>query len=320
MSRPEPQNLPESLQRLLEQARDLAALQRAQGLEYTPIGMRESLELMTRRYVTQAPELPWTRDTLVRISDDSAYPVPIRIYHPNPLQAIPVLVFAHGGGHMAGSVVVYDSIARKLAVASQRVLVSVDYRLSPECPYPSGLLDLKNVIRQVFPTLERLGVAHLPQLAVAGDSGGGAIAASAVHQLADEHHIEIDRQVLIYPSLDYTMSTPSMSSRGEGYLLERQRIAWLFDQYFQHGEDRRRASPLFMALPERYPKTLIVTAEYCPLRDEGFAYEERLAAAGFEVENLHFPNMIHAFLNLEDRAGDECGEFYRAFGKFLLDA
>ena len=312
--------MPESLRLLLAQAAQLNAIQRDQGFEYTPIGMRENLDLMTRRYVTQTPEMPFVRDTLVRNGNQAGFPVPVRIYHPEPARALPVLVFAHGGGHMAGSVSVYDAIARKLAVAGKRVLVSVDYRRSPECPYPSGLDDLQNVIRGVFPTLERLGIVHLPQLAVAGDSGGGAITATAVHRLAAEEGVDIDQQVLIYPSLDYSMSSTSMDSLGEGYLLERKRVAWLFEQYLQHGEDRVQVSPLFMPLPDRYPKTLVATAEYCPLRDEGLAYVERLASAGHAVENLHFPNMIHAFLNLDDLVADECGRFYRAFGEFLNNA
>lgn len=309
--------LPQTLHKLLAQADELRALQRTQGFEYTPIGMRESLEAMTRRFVTRAPEMPYVRDTLVREPDEADYPVPVRIYHPRPDRALPVLVFAHGGGHMAGSVSVYNLIAGKLAAASERILVSVDYRLAPECPYPSGLNDLKTVIRQLYPTLQRLGVLHVRKLAVAGDSGGGAITASAVHQIAREEGVSIDRQLLIYPSLDYTMSFESMDSLGEGYLLERERVAWLFDQYFQHGEDRSEASPMFMPLPRHYPKSMIVTAGYCPLRDEGFAYAERLRGAGVEVENLHFPNMIHAFLNLEELVPDECRDFYEASGAFL---
>ena len=312
--------LPDSLQQLLAQMGEVAAQQRKNGFEYTPIGMRESLDLMTRRFVTQAPDLPFTRDTLVTGENESDYPVPIRIYHPKPDQRLPILVFAHGGGHMAGSVSVYELIARKLAVASERVLVSVDYRLAPECPYPSGLTDLRNVIRGLFASLERLGVRHVRQLAVAGDSGGGAIIASAVHDLADQESIEIGRQLLIYPSLDYTMSSASMDSLGTGYLLERNRIAWLFRQYFQHDENTRQASPLFMGLPNAYPKTMVVTAGYCPLRDEGLAYVERLDGSGFEVENLHFPNMIHAFLNLEDLVPEECATFYHKVGAFLQGA
>ena len=319
MSRTLQEPLPRSLHQLLEQIAQLANVQQKQGFEYTPIGMRESLDTMTRRFVTQAPEVPFIRDTLVQGTGNDGYPVPVRIYHPKPDQPLPVLIFAHGGGHMAGSVSLYHLIARKLAVSSQRVLVSVEYRLSPECPYPSALTDLENVIAQVFPTLEHLGISHRRQLAVAGDSGGGAIAASATHRIADDRGVQIDELLLMYPSLDYTMASESMDTLGVGYLLERDRIGWLFEQYLQHNEDRRQVSPRYMDLPQRFPRTMVMTAGYCPLRDEGLAYVNRLAEAGIDVESLHFPNMIHAFLNLEELVPRESGEFYRAAGEFLRE-
>ena len=312
--------LPENLQQLLMRSNELIRLQREQGREYTPIGAREALELMTRRFVTQAPEISLTQDALVRDQRASNYPVPVRIYNPAPARSLPVLVFAHGGGHMAGSVSVYDRIARKLAASSQRILLSVEYRLAPECPYPAGLNDLEQVIRNAYSTLDRLGIKYQPQMALVGDSGGAAICASAVHRLAGVEGVSPDHQVLIYPSLDYTMSSNSVETLGSGYLLERDRMAWYFDQYLQHKEDRRQLSPLFMDLPTRYPKTLVVTAGYCPLRDEGITYVKRLQSAGIAAENLHYPDMIHAFLNLEDLVKDVCEDVYRSVGQFLVNA
>lgn len=312
--------LPENLQQLLMRSNELIRLQREQGREYTPIGAREALELMTRRFVTQAPEISLTQDALVRDQRASNYPVPVRIYNPAPARSLPLLVFAHGGGHMAGSVSVYDRIARKLAASSQRILLSVEYRLAPECPYPAGLNDLEQVIRNAYSTLDRLGIKYQPQMALVGDSGGAAICASAVHRLAGEEGVSPDHQVLIYPSLDYTMSSNSVETLGSGYLLERDRMAWYFDQYLQHEEDRRQLSPLFMDLPTRYPKTLVVTAGYCPLRDEGITYVKRLQSAGIAAENLHYPDMIHAFLNLEDLVKDVCEDVYRSVGQFLVNA
>ncbi len=317
MKQPLQTELPAALQQLLENSNRLIQQQREQGMEYTPIGARESLELMTRRFVTDAPDVPYTRDILIRNPAGSTYPVPVRIYHPDPAHTLPLLIFAHGGGHMAGGVSVYDRIARKLATASKRILISVEYRLAPECPYPSGLDDLEQVIRFVYPALDRLGIRYQPRIGIAGDSGGGALCASAVHRLCDSPGIEMDKQLLIYPSLDYTMSAASIEALGSGYLLESERMAWYFSQYLQHGEDPRKVSPSFMPMPEHYPPTMLVTAGYCPLRDEGFAYVGRLHDAQAVVEHLHFPDMIHAFLNLEDLVPDVCRQFYRAAGDFL---
>lgn len=304
------QNPPAGLHGLLEKSRQAETLRREQGIDHTPAAMREALAAMTQQFVTQ----PVAVDAVEDLQVDG---VPVRVYRPDAEADPAVLVFAHGGGHMAGSVAVYDGIARRLARAARRILVSVEYRLAPEHPYPDGLSDLQAVVRGVLGMLRAAGIAHRPVLALAGDSGGGAITASAVHRLADETGIDIAQQVLIYPSLDYTLSQPSVESLASGYLLERERIEWLFDRYLAHGEDRRSVSPLFMPLPRRMPASLVITAGWCPLRDEGLAYVERLRGAGFEAEGLHFPAMAHAFVNLEDLVPGVCAEMYRAIGRFL---
>ncbi len=308
--------LPASLRDLLGKLDTLNATRREQGFEFTSTNVREGLEQMTRNFVTETVSIAYIHDTHV----PGEFAVPVRVYHPSPEEALPVLIFAHGGGHMAGSVSVYDLIARKLTTAGQRVLVSVDYRLAPECPYPAALNDLEQVICGVYPMLERLEVAHERRLAVAGDSGGGAITASAVHRLAEVADVTIESQLLIYPSLDYTLSCASIDVNGCGFLLESDRIRWLFDQYFQHQEDRRACSPLFMPLPPGMPRTLVVTAGFDPLRDEGQAYVTKLRAAGIEAERLHFETLIHAFLNLEDLVPEHCQECYEAIGRFLQSA
>ena len=309
--------LPKLLSDLMAQARDAEEQRRSQGIEYTPVVMRTNLDEMIRRFVTRIPSIEWVQDTLVTESEHAGSEVPVRLYHPHPNEPLPVLVFAHGGGHMAGSVDGYDPIARKLADASGWLVVSVDYRLAPECPYPMGLDDLVTVVRGIYATLDRLGVAYQRRLAMAGDSGGAAITASVAHRLAGESGVTIERQVLIYPSLDYTMSCESIDTLAKGYLLERDRIAWLFDQYFQQAEDRRTASPLFMPLSEDFSRTFVLTAGYCPLRDEGFAYVERLKNVGIAVTHRHEPDMVHAFLNLEDVVPETCAVCYGAIGHFL---
>ena len=309
--------LPKSLRDLVELAAVTEKNRRSQGIQYTPAGIRENLDMMIQRLVTRIPPVDWIHDTSVSDSGHENFEVPVRLYHPQPSEALPVLVFAHGGGHMAGSVGAYDPIARKLVEATGWFVVSVDYRLAPEYPYPSGLDDLCAVVRGIYATLDRLGVAYQRRLALVGDSGGAAFIASAVHRLASESDIDIDCQVLIYPSLDYTMSCDSIRTLARGYLLESDRIIWLFDQYFQHAEDRRAASPLFMPISHGFPRTFLLTAGYCPLRDEGFAYVERLRNAGVAVTHRHEPDMTHAFLNMEDLVPEACATCYETIGRFL---
>ena len=116
---------------LEEYNRELADLV-AKGYKATAIGAREALANLTRQMVTPGPDIAWVNDELVAGRD---YTVPVRIYHPDPKRPLPVLVFFHGGGHMVGSVSVYDPICRRLAAASRHVVVSAEYRRSPESPY-----------------------------------------------------------------------------------------------------------------------------------------------------------------------------------------
>ncbi|WP_293760462.1 alpha/beta hydrolase [uncultured Aquitalea sp.] len=296
----------------LEQFNGLLARLQAAGYKATAIGAREALAGLTAQFVPPGPAVAWVNDELI---DGDDYAVPVRIYHPQPEAALPVLLYLHGGGHTAGSVSVYDPICRRLAEACRHVVVSVEYRLAPENPYPAGVLDACAAARGVFAALERRGLAFERRLSIGGDSAGAALSASVCGLLQEE--IALHRQVLIYPSVDYTMSFPSMEANGSGYFLNTSRIAWYFDNYFQHGEDRAAASPLNMPVSAAMPATLLVSAGFDPLRDEAFAYERKLREAGAACEHLHLPDMIHAFLNMESMVPDACRQTYRRIGDFL---
>jgi acetyl esterase/lipase len=218
---------------------------------------------------------------------------------------------------MAGSVTVYDPICRKLSLATKHIVVSTEYRLAPECAYPAAVIDAANVAKYLWSTLDDLGVKHRKELSIAGDSGGGALGATVAHLAQHDAGMAIRRQVLIYPSLDYTMNTDSIEQNATGYLLQKEKIRWFFDNYFQHGEDRKAASPLHMEITRKLPETLVITAEFCPLRDEGQRYVEQLKAKGLSAQNLHFDDMIHAFINMEDLAKEACETVYRTIGEFL---
>ncbi|AMX03694.1 alpha/beta hydrolase [Microbulbifer thermotolerans] len=285
---------------------------KAAGFEATPISARESLANLTRTFVEPGPEMA-VCETLVC---GGQYRVPVRIYSPRDIEPGPVIIYSHGGGHMAGSVTVYDPICRRIAESCHRPLVSLDYRLAPENPYPAGLQDLLSVVNNLGPALEKKSIPHNNRWILMGDSGGGALCASASRLLQHQCH-NIAAQVLIYPSLDYTMQTPSIDENGSGYLLEKEKIAWYFDNYFQGAENRRDASPLHGEFTGNLPKSLVITAEFCPLRDEGDQYLEKLQKAGIACESLHFDDMIHAFLNLESLVPEACETFYRNVGEFV---
>ena len=303
-----------NLRAWLDQLNPLVADQKARGVEATPQMVRDSLAGITTTFVTQAPDLPGVMDLQVDSKDGA---IPVRLYDPAPGASKPVMLFFHGGGHMAGSVQVYDPIARKLAKATGWLVLSVDYRLAPETPYPGGLNDCLVVTRQVWSLLENEGVAFERRLALAGDSGGGTYAATVSQQVAGDPELNLTDQILLYPSLDYTMDHPSITGHGEGYLLEEARIRWYFDHYFAINEDRRAASPLYMPVPDGMPATLTITAGFCPLHDEGVAYARKLEAAGVTGRLKDYADMIHAYLNLEDLVPEACEDTYRQVADFL---
>lgn len=287
------------------------------GFKQTPTNAREGLATLTRKMVTERPEIAWVQDDLV---EGELFNVPIRIYHPSPKTDLPILVYFHGGGGMAGSITVYDPICRKLSLATDHIVISVDYRLAPECPYPCGLTDALAVVKNLWTTLNRRGLNYVKRLSIGGDSGGGALCASVAHTTQHDNNITIDKQILIYPSLDYTMATASIDENKTGFLLHKEKIQWFFDNYFQNNEDRKTVSPLFMEFTANLPESLVMTAEFCPLRDEGLAYVKKLQQAQVPTQHHHYENMVHAFLNLENLVKEQCDTFYRKAGAFLNDS
>ncbi|OHX21615.1 alpha/beta hydrolase [Chromobacterium sphagni] len=284
------------------------------GYKATAIGAREALAELTLQQVPAGPPIAWVNEDLVAGRE---YSVPVRIYHPEPQQALPALVFLHGGGHMAGSVSVYDPICRRLAQASRHIVVAAEYRLAPENPYPAGLNDAACVVKGIWGMLDERRLPYLRRLALVGDSAGGALCASLSGKAQYDASLDINRQVLIYPCVDYTLTQPSVAENGDGYFLTTSRTAWYFDQYFQHAEDRHQASPLHWELSPRLPATLVITAGRDLLRDQGLQYGARLKAAGVAVEQLHLDDQMHAFLNMEALVPEVCGLVYRRISAFL---
>ncbi|MCL9781651.1 alpha/beta hydrolase [Vibrio sp. S4M6] len=281
-----------------------------QNIPRTPSSAREGLAETTRTFVTHSPAIE-------SVIDDLVDNIPVRIYHPRPEKLLPVIIYLHGGGHMAGSIEVYDPICKKIAHTTEHIVISVDYRLAPEHPYPAGLNDAYRVVEQIWALLDKNHIGAVKALTIAGDSGGGALCASICHRAQFDSNVSIDNQILIYPSLDYTMKQKSVQENGVGYLLEAKGMAWYFDHYFQHAEDRVIASPLYSNFTDALPRTLLVTAEFCPLRDEGKRYVSKLQQVGVEATNIHYPDMIHAFLNLEDLVQEECHTLYSSMAEFL---
>jgi len=285
------------------------------GYKINQTNAREALAMMTFTYMTDYNKLLFSLDDVIMNGD---YPVPVRIYHPQPGTALPVAVFVHGGGHMSGGITVYDGIARKLSESINHIVVSVEYRLTPEFPYPIGIEDTVVAISGVFKVLDQRKITYTSQdLTIMGDSAGGAVCASMPMNKAFVAAAKIKKQVLIYPSVDYTLTSPSMETLGVGYLLEKAKVEWYFNSYFQHNEDRKAVSPVYGDFYKEMPQTLVVVASHDPLSDEGIKYYKNVQNAGAKAELLQVEGVVHAYLMLENLCPEECAETYQAINKFL---
>ncbi len=223
---------------------------------------------------------------------------PARVYRPSTPGPLPTIVLLHGGGFVIGDLDTHDLTARTLANGCDAVVVSVDYRLAPENPWPAGVEDAIAATRWASTQLSSLGGDA--RLAVAGDSAGGNLSAVVAQTMRDEG-IALAGQLLLYPVTDRRGSYPSHEQNATGYFLDMSTMLWFDDQYVGHLADvdvtDPRLAPLHGNLSGLAPAVLVV-AEFDPLRDDGLAYAAALEAAGVPVEVRTFDGMIHGFVDM----------------------
>ena len=235
-----------------------------------------------------------------------------RVY--TPLEAgtrPPLLVFFHGGGWVICSLDTHDAMSRRLANGSGAIVVSVDYRLAPEDPFPAAIEDAYAAVTWVQAHGAELG-GDPEQVGVAGDSAGGNLAAVVPLMLRDRGGVQVALQVLVYPVADGRLDTLSYAefAEGGGYVT-RAEMEWFWQQYVGHGDRTQPyASPLLADLDD-LPPAIVVVAECDPLRDEGTAYARKLADAGNEVAFSQYDGVYHGFFGMATlldearRANDE---------------
>jgi acetyl esterase len=247
--------------------------------------------------------------------------VPVRVYTPaaalDAEHGAAALIWIHGGGWVIGSVDESDSTARLLADRSGVVVISVEYRLAPEHPFPAGSDDCEAVLHWTVTHAAELGIDPA-RLAIGGDSAGGNLAAlTAIH--ARDAGIELRQQLLVYPATDLTATHPSVDENGEGYLLTKAAMHWFMGHYLgDHDPKDPRVSPLYVDDLSGVAPAVIYTAEFDPLRDEGEAYAARLLDAGVTVDQQRWDGQIHGFfgfhgtLDASDRALERAASSLRA--------
>ncbi|MER2191472.1 MAG: alpha/beta hydrolase [Solibacillus sp.] len=222
--------------------------------------------------------------------------IPVRIYTPEGEGPFPSLVFYHGGGWVIGDLDTVDVPCRLLTNRANCVVVSVDYRLAPEHKFPAAADDAYAAAKWVVENGPSIQVDS-SRVAVGGDSAGGNLAAVVSLLARDKNEIDLAYQLLIYPVTNYSYETVSYRDNADGYLLTKDSMVWFWDHYLRDSEDGKNpyASPLRTEDLSSLPPTLVITAEFDPLRDEGEAYAQRLKEAGVQVEETRYNGMIHGF-------------------------
>jgi acetyl esterase len=225
--------------------------------------------------------------------------IPVRIYVPFGKGPFPVLIYFHGGGWVIGDLESSDGLCRILTNAAGCIVVSVDYRLAPEHPFPAAADDAYHATLWAATNASSFG-GDPSRIALCGDSAGGNLAAVVAQMARDRGKPAICFQLLIYPVTDAACDTPSYSENAEGYFLTRDAMQWFWNHYVQRDADRNHpyASPLRASNLAGLPAALVITAEFDPLRDEGERYAERMRAAGIPVQLIRYDGMIHGFFTM----------------------
>lgn len=220
-----------------------------------------------------------------------------RLYRPEGGRGpLPVLLYAHGGGWVAGSIESHEPFCRLLSAASGLMILSIDYRLAPEHRFPAALEDMVSAARWTVAHAQEWE-ADVTRIALGGDSSGANLAAAAAHRICAADANALQALLLLYPVTDHpSREHRSYDENASGYGLEATVMRWYWEQYAPGvAPDNADASPLRFPVLPALPPTLVTTAEYDVLRDEGIAYADKLRAAGVKVTQLHAPDMTHNF-------------------------
>lgn len=260
---------------------------------------RHSMEKLLFAFRPEAPAVTSVTEVPIPRGDGSV--LMARLYRPIGAATearLPLLVYYHGGGWCMGGVGSYDVLGRELANFSGWAVLSVDYRLAPEHPFPAAVNDALLAAEWAADNADLLEI-EAGALALGGDSAGGNLAIVTALQARDGGFPVLRHLMLIYPCTEIVSRSPSRERYAEGYFLDRESLAWFFARYLPLGQSEDwRASPMRAASLAGLPPMFLVTAGCDPLTDDCLAFAERVRESGGEVEHHPVPGMVHGFFTL----------------------
>ncbi len=262
--------------------------------------MRARVEAAASKVMPSGSAPEAVREVVNRTVPGPAGQIPVRIYRPAvPAgQVVPTVAFFHGGGFVLCDLDSHDGICRAVCNATPAVIIAVDYRRAPESRYPAAAEDCYAVTLWAGEHAAELG-GDPARLAVLGDSAGGNLAAAVALMARDRGAPRLAKQVMVYPMLDWNGDSKSHQEIGDDYYLKHEEVMYFWGQYLADPAQGRQpyASPSFAADLRGLPITLVATAEFDPLRDEGEAYADALSAAGVRTVKHRYDGMFHSFFS-----------------------
>ena len=237
-----------------------------------------------------------------KVEDISIGKIGARLYAPvaGGGEALPVLLYFHGGGFVVGDLKTHDGLCRLMAHEGGFKVLAVDYRLGPENKWPAPLEDAQAALAYLFESAPALGV-DAGRIAVGGDSAGGLLTAALTQAVKEKGGPAIAFQLLMFPGTDPGGHFPSMEKYAVGYFLEKRAIEWNMKQYLPAGADvtSPAISPLRGKDFSKLPPAYVMLGGYDPLHDEGLAYAQKLRDAGVKVTIADYDEMVHCFIYLQ---------------------
>ena len=286
----------------------------------------DGVEEMREHYAAGCLTYAGQAEPVELVDDIDADGIHLRVYVPKDPseEPLPLMLWMHGGGWVLGTIESHDALCRALCNATQAVVASVDYRLAPEHPFPGPIEDCETALAWARAHHEDLGIDP-ERIAVGGDSAGANLATVVARRARDSGEA-VQFEALVYPVTDAALATASMNELGDGsYGLSKDEMTSSWEAYVPEARQRRNpdASPLRSPDLEGMPPTLVICAEFDPLKDEAQDYAQRLEDAGVTVRCTEYSGMVHGFFRWRggvDAAHDAMAELAASFRAVLCPA